>query len=423
MQNSSSTLKFAGDVSIKEIQLNSLNGQVADITNQVISIEIYEDLFSPFISLSIVVRESLDYLNLFPFNGEEFVDLSIDTPSFNKPISGRFYVYKMTDRLYTKDREVVYTIKAISEEYYTDVNTKISKAYSGNLTDAAAMLLGNDGLKTKKKTNIEKTLNKTKLLCNFWSPTKCLNELATSAVSTTQSPSYLFFENREGFNFRSIDSMLNANTYQSFTKDNYSRTKREDGVDSVNDPAEDYKRILEVDIPVVNNYMDDVEGGRLKSRLISYDIVTKKYKVKDYSLKKDKIQQSLLNPAPSYSKYSKSNAAGSQFVMPRYYGNFTNFSDTTNYSIVQRRMSFFQNLNKFRINIEVYGRTDYTIGQVYDITLPKVAQIIKGDTETRDAMLSGRYLVAAISHTINKENHICKMELIKNSVLVDLNRA
>ena len=423
MQNTSSSLKFAGDVSIKELQLNSLNGQVADIINQVISIEIYEDLFSPFISLSIVLRESLDYLNLFPFNGEEFIDLKIDTPSFDKPITGRFYVYKMTDRLYTKEREVVYTIKAISEEYYTDVNSKISKAYSGNITEAVASLLGNEGLKTKKKTNIEKTLNKTKLVSNFWSPTKCLNELATNSISTTKSPSYLFFENRQGFNFLSVDSMLTAKTYQSFTKDNFSRTTREDGVDSTQDPAEDYKRILEIEIPVVNNYMDDVEGGRLKSRLISYDILTKKYKVKDYSLKKDKIEQTLLNPAPSYSKYSKSNAAGSQFTMPRYHSNFTNYSDTSNYSIIQRRMSFFQNLNKFRINIEVFGRTDYTVGQIYDITLPKVAQILKQDNVTRDPMLSGRYIVSAISHTINKENHICKMELIKNSVLVDLNRA
>ena len=423
MENNSSSLKFAGDISIKEVQLNSLNGQVADVTNQIISIEIYEDLFSPFMSISIVLRESLDYLNLFPFNGEEFIDLTLDTPSFNKPITGRFYVYKMTDRLYTKEREVVYTIKAISEEYYTDANTKISKAFSGNITESVALLLGKEGLNTKKKTNIEKTSNKNKMVSNFWSPTKCLNELATTAVSNTQSPSFLFFENREGFNFRSIDAMLSAKTYQTFTKDNYSRTKRDDGVDSIKDPEADYSKIIEIEIPTVSNYMEDVESGRLKSRIVSHDILTKKYKVKDYSIKKDKIEQTLLNPAPAYSKYSKSNAAGSQFIMPRHYGNFTNFSDTTNYSTVQRRMSFFQNLNKFRINIEVFGRTDYTVGQIYDITLPKVAQILKEDSITRDAMLSGRYIVSAISHTINKENHICKMELIKNSVLVDLNKA
>ena len=421
MQNSTSTIRFAGDVSIKEIQLNSLNGQVANITNQVSSIEIYEDLFSPFMTLSIVVVESLDYLNLFPFVGEEYLDLDIETPSIGKPIKGRFYVYKMSDRVYTKERQVSYVIKAISEEFLTDVNTKISKAFSGNITESVSRLMGKEGLKTNKKTNIEKTINSTKIVSNYWTPVVCLNELAAGAMNLNHSPSYMFFENRNGLNFLSVDSLINQKTFQHFTKDNYTRSTRDDGVDSIKNPEEDYKRILEIDIPTVTNYIDETQGGRLKSRLITHDILTKKYTVKDYSIKKDPLPQTLLNPAPSYSKYSAANAAGAQLVMPKYYGNFNNFSDVTNTKVIQRRMSFFENLNKFKLNVTVYGRTDYTIGQVYDLTLPRTSPITKSDNENRDMMMSGRYLVTAISHMITRENHICNMELVKNSVLVNLN--
>lgn len=423
MQDTSSTVKFAGDVSIKEVQINSLNGRVANITNQVLSIEIYEDLFSPFISLSIVVQESLDYLNLFPFVGEEYIDFHVDTPSMNKPIKGRFYIYKIADRIYSKDRQVVYTIKAISEEYVTDINTKISKAFTGNIAESVARLLGKEGLNTKKQTNIEKPINTTKILSNYWSPIQCLNEFASSSLNGNKSPSYLFFENRQGLNFMSLDAMINTKSYQSFTKDNYSRSVRDDGVDSIKNIEEEYRKIIEVNIPIVTNYMDEVKSGRLKSRMITHDILTKKYTVKDYSIKKDPLPQSLLNPATSYSKYTAANAAGSQFTMPKYYGNFTNFADVTNSKIIQRRMSFFENLNKFKINITVNGRTDYTIGQVYDVTLPRISPITKTDNENRDLVLSGRYIVSAISHVINRTNHTCNMELIKNSVIFNLNDA
>ena len=83
-------------------------------------------------------------------------------------------------------------------------------------------------------------------------------------------------------------------------------------------------------------------------------------------------------------------------------------------------MSFFQGLNKYKVNIEVLGRTDYTVGQVVELYIPKATQITKEDPDPRDMILSGNYLVSAISHVINRENHTCNIELIKNSVLVNL---
>lgn len=422
MQDSSFALRFAGDVQIKEVQLNSLNGQVANVTGQVLSIEVYEDLFSPFITLSIVLQESVDYINLFPFVGEEFVDINIVTPTMDKPITGRFYIYKITDRDYTKEKEVVYTIKAVSEEFLTDANSKITKAFSGNIAEIAQKVLGKDGFNTKKKVHIEQTSNTTKFIANYWSPSKCLSYAATGSINASKSPTYLFYENRDGFNFRSIDELIKANTYHTFIKDNYTRTTESDGVDSVKDPKEDYKRIIDFSVPVLTDYMNDIQNGRMKSRMISHDLVTKKYTVKDYSIKNDKVPTTLLNPNPAYSKYSTSNAASTILFMPKHYGSHNNFTDVTNHKNYQKRLSFFQNLNKYKANMQVLGRTDYTVGQVVDVYIPKATQLTKQDQDPRDQILSGRYLVSAISHSITKTNHTCNLEIIKNSVLTDLSK-
>ena len=416
-----SALRFAGDVQLNEIKLRSLNGQVANVAAQIVSIEIYEDIFSPFMTMSLVLRESVDYINLFPFVGEEFVDVDIVTPGLEKGIAGSFYVYKITDRIYTKDREVVYTIKAISEEWLTDSNRKLSQTFKGDCSEIAHKLMHKTGINTQKNIIIEKTANKTAFTSAFWTPTKCLNLLCTNSMNESQSASYLFYENRHGFNFRSIDELLKVASYSKFTKDNYTRSTTNDAnAASIRNLEEDFNRIIELDIPTLTDYMEDIQSGRLKSRIISHDLVTKQYHIKDFNIKKDtKNPPTLLNKNQSFSKYATANSVSTMIRMGKHFSNFNSYSDVTNYATVQQRLSFFQNLQKYKVNMQVFGRTDYTIGQVMELNIPRATQISKTDN-AQDEILSGRYLLSAVSHVITRENHTCNMELIKNSIITDL---
>ena len=79
---SSQQLRFAGDFSLNRVQIVTQKGFYQDITNQVISIQFFEDVFSPFITGKIVVKESLDLINLFPFVGEEYLELDVNTPTY-----------------------------------------------------------------------------------------------------------------------------------------------------------------------------------------------------------------------------------------------------------------------------------------------------------------------------------------------------
>lgn len=425
MQDQQAYLRFAGDVSLEEITLHTLNGQSANVTAQVISVEIYEDLFSPFMTLSIVLRESVDYINLFPFIGEEYLNIRISTPNIDKPIEGKFYIYKISDRQYTKDREVVYTVKGISEEYLYDANKKLSQTFKGNCGEIALSLFNKAGLNTRKTTFIEKTSNKTAFTAAFWCPTKCLSFLATNAMNESTSPTYLLYENRDGFNFRSIDELLKKASYHKFVKDNFTRSMIGDSsVAATKDPEQDFKRILELDIPVLTDYMEDIQSGRLKSRIISHDLVTKQYHIRDYSIRRDtEHPPTLLNPNPAFSQHVSTNSISTMIIMPRHFSNFSGFADVTNYDTIQRRMSFFQNLQKYKVTIQVLGRTDYTVGQVMELDIPRATQITKDQKDSpRDDILSGRYLLSGISHIITKERHTCNMELIKNSIIFDMSK-
>lgn len=412
-------LRVAGDVEIRDITIVSLNGQTANITNQVEMVQIYEDLFSNFINISVTVLEAVDYINLFPFCGEEYIDIDIDTPTLDKPIKGRFYVTKIDNYMRIAERQVAYILRAVSEEWFIDANTKINRPLKGNIGEIVTTLFSNDSIKTKKKLVLEPTVNKTKFIPNYWAPSKCINYLAKNAINAYNSPSYVFFENRNGFNFASLDTLAVQSVKHTFIKDNYTRTQALDS--TVIDINEDYKRIIEFKMPIISDYIANIDGGQIKSKMITHDMLTKKYQILDYSVKTDKFAPALLNKFPAYSKRALVSAAANVFYIPKYTANYTNFDDVTNSKSAQRRLSSLQTLKKYTMNIQVFGRTDYTVGSIAEVFIPKSTQISKED-DPKDLILSGKYLISAINHTIDRKSHICHMELIKNSLLVDLDK-
>ena len=62
-QTLNNKLRFAGDVSILEARLTSVaSGFNVDIQNMLVSVNIYEDMFSPFITGTIVVTAPIGAL-------------------------------------------------------------------------------------------------------------------------------------------------------------------------------------------------------------------------------------------------------------------------------------------------------------------------------------------------------------------------
>lgn len=419
------TIKFAGDVSIDKARIVTQRGLGQDIAAQVIAIQLYEDLFSPFLTGSLIIKESLDLVNLFPFVGEEYLELEISTPSLGREesnIKSKFYIYKLTDRELIGERSVVYQLHFISIEAIVDVNKKASRLYSGKISDVVKSIITDktDGLESGKKTIIEDTNNNIKYVSNFWSPIENITYLTEHAVNSNNTPSYVFFENREGFCFVSLETLYaSPGVYQEFVYDSYARDVQPDGKSYRNTP-QDFKRIISLSIPVGYDYIDRIRSGALASKAISYDVTKKKYVAKNYNVfdRHDKRQH--LNPYPINSKRTiyRNNAV----IIPqaRAYGNFTGFTDASGFNTVQERISLSKLAESNKLNITVLGRADYTVGQKVAVVLNKFEPIEKGDSDIVDKMFSGFYIVSAINHYINRESHECNMELIKDSSQVNL---
>ena len=421
---SSQVLRFAGDVTIDKVKIITAKGFYQDVGAQVINVQFYEDLFAPFITGSLILKDSLDLVNLFPFIGEEYLELEISTPTLDKNnIKGKYYIYKMTNREMSGDKSVVYQLHFISVEAVVDLNKKTSRVFGDKISKLIEPFIKDKtfGLESDKKVIIEDTLNNTKYISNYWTPIENIMYLADTAINTNRSPSYVFFENRDGFYFISLERLYTNAVFQDFVYDKYTRDDRPGG-GSVRNPEKDFKRILEISIPTAFDYMDRIRSGMLSSRQVSYDVTKKTYSAKNYNMFQRFEQQKHLNKYPINSDRSIFRASSRIINYPKNFGNFNGFGDVTNAKSNQERISLLKLAEANKINITVPGRCDYTVGQKIKLDLKRIEPLSKKDGDTTDKMFSGNYIIAAINHYVDREKHECYMEIIKESSMMDMNR-
>lgn len=421
---SGENLKFAGEVNIDKVRIITPTGFYQDIAAQVINIQVYEDLFSPFMTGSLIVKESLDLVNLFPFIGEEYLELEIRTPTLKENnIKGKFYIYKMSNRELLGDRSVIYQLHFISIEAIADVNKKISKTFSGKISDIVKTFVSDkiDGMESTKSVNTEPTINSIKYTSNFWTPTQNIMYLVDNAINVNKTPDYVFFENRDGFYFISLETLYSNNVFQEFTYDKYTRDDLPGG-GSVKNVQEDYKRIISISMPTGYDYIDRIRSGMLASKLITYDSTKKSYSTKNYNMFERFDKQKHLNKFPINS--NKSIFRNNSLIInePKAFGSQTGFGDVTNTKSIQERTSLLKLAEANKLEITVPGRTDYTVGQKIAVVLNKIEQTTEKDGDTTDRMFSGYYIIAAINHYIDREKHECVMEVIKESSQLDMNK-
>lgn len=417
--NPANTLRYAGDVNIEKVEIITPKGVYQNVRLQVIQIRIFEDLFSPFITGALVLKDSFDLQNILPLLGEEFLELKVTTPTLQKSIEGTFHIYKMNDKINVGDRAIGYELNFISKEAVVDTNRKVSKVFAGKISDIVPTFVRDpvDGLESTKKFNVETTRNTIKYVSTYWSPIKNLTFLSDNSISENQSPSYMFFENRDGFNFKAIESLYKQNIFQKFVMDKYSRDSFPQGGNALN-IMEDYKRVGEIDFVTSYDYMDRLSSGMYTSKLISYDSTKKTYTVKNFDIRNKFSKQTHLNENPLYTNKAISRSNAKHILFPRAFETFTSFGDTTNARVLQERLSFLKMAEAQKVVISVPGRCDYTVGQTVDLTLYKKQPMQKRDRldDLVDQVNSGKYLVSAINHQISTDGHTCYIELIKDSM-------
>jgi len=299
------------DFTLKSVVIYPLGSDVGQpITNLVNVFTYVESVLSPSIAGTLEVVDSVGVFQKLPIQGTEVVEISVITSQSEEPFDYRFRVWKVANR-YAKNQQQVYTVGLVSEEMLNNEAIRITKPVEGKPDEVAAKLLA-ESIGTGKTLFSEPALRKVKYMAVRQRPFDLITKVGKKGISTKAggsndtssagtktegnqeeakeakgSAGFLFWENRRGFNFFSVDSMCSP-------KDGDLRAKQYDvetwgpyveKMLNQDDDADDRFTIASSDFVSDLDIMTSLRMGKYSSRVIFFNHSTGEYTEYVYKLK------------------------------------------------------------------------------------------------------------------------------------------
>lgn len=433
-------LEYSGDLEIETLKLVSTTRQIVDLDDYLVELNIMEDIFNNFLYGQIQLSDSRNLISDLNIIGEEYLIIKLKTPSLDKYFEKTFRVYSVTDRQTIKDNNTqIYTLHFCSFEAIVDMNTPLYKPFKGKIAEVVEQIFLDflevprtyiiedpDTLKPSSYSTplyiLNETDNAVKFISPGWSPSKCINWLATRSIpKETKACDFLFWETLHGFYFGNIEKI-----YQDSKKNQLSRgTYFYYPANTVTPSDIIEKMFIAEDFQVykTTDYIKNYTEGYLASRVVSVDLLTKRYTVTDYDYLKefDKFNHLDDKVAPMFAEDTLRNPAAHVKFFPINTHLFSDFKD--NYTdkmpkIYGNRRSKLSELNNYIVNITVPGRFDMEAGAVIDFWYPDTEEQDDKSATGKDKRYAGSYLITAIRHKINLKRHMMIMEIVKDSLSV-----
>jgi hypothetical protein len=417
-----------------------------DIRLGTVSIDYYEDIFSPTITAKIRVVNTGDTIqapdkegnpdgekqsiyNGLPLRGGERVSLKIKgnttkNPGLDFATNEKDYLYvsSITDIVSESQRET-FLLHLTSREAITNETSRVGKKYPTSSTiDASVTDILKNYLKTEKIGTIDKTQNKYGFIGNLRKPFTVLVWLASKGVpaeiSGDATAGFVFYQTKEGFQFRSIDSLISQKpdeipTY-TYTQVNESGTTRDNDFAILNYKTERNQNLLE-----------KLRLGSYASYRIFYNPLTFEFTdpqkgtftTDDYISGVKNLGQKLELP-----KISNSSNIDLGHIPTRFLTQVLDIgtiekdvstdvnSDPFKYqsqAIMRYNMLFTQTLS-----IVVGSNTNLKAGDIIKCNFPKISNDGK---EEYDKEQSGLYMIKELCHHFDSDASYTSMKLIRDT--------
>ena len=445
-------LQRAGQVNIEQLKLVSSNNEVVDLTEFLVELNIYEDVFSSHLYGEVLLTDSRNLIDKLNIHGEEFLNVKLRTPSFDEKdiIEKTFRVFKISNREIVRDTNTQnFVLHFVSSELFYDILLPLFVPFEGNITDVVGEIFTNY-IATSRNFNIadsekeiteneratdliiiDEAKNKVKFVSPGWSPFKCINWLASKAIPKDGlARNFIFFESNKNFYFGTIENIF-RNSYEN---NNYigryyiaaSNIRDNDGKPNLN-----REMFLAKDVSMVEttDYIKNYTNGYLANRLIFLDVLNKEYELIDYDHIENYENQYHTSgkgeqAIPIFKQDSFRNSATNISFYPKNPKLFDDFPDNVSEvmkEVYGNRKSSLLELTNIKMNITVPGRTDVEVGRMLYFDYPSLGAKDPSDTESssQDKLYSGYYFITAIHHKVNKNEHTMTMEIVKDSLYVD----
>jgi len=404
-----------GDIEIKKFQIINWNGKNIqyDWTGLMTGMSLYEDIFSPTLMLDLDIMDTHNLISEYPLIGEETLLFDFVTPHQKEEIKLKMRCVKISNRQITGNKQT-YTMQFVSEEYYKDNMTRLSKAFTGS-ADSIIKTIMKEYVKSEKLMTFDTPGNLLKVVSPFWSPFKLISWLTSKSLSTDKfnESTFLFYENNKGYEFKPLYKLLEQAPVMEYKYVHESPVSRSDS-GQLDDIDLQYAKINRLNFFDVFDLFTKYGNGGMSKLTYSHDILFKSVDKITFHDKDDFAKTKHLGGNATYStkleipKYSRYD---NKTIFPFM---FNEISNDYGSFIQNRRISKLSQMEFMKLNIEVYGHTKVKVGDVIDLRFGKYTSDRKD--ENFDDFYDGKYLIVAIHHQIAAKQHKMTMQIIRESV-------
>jgi hypothetical protein len=424
-----------GEVQIVDVLLSKNAGtKQINLVLFTVEINIYEDIMRNGMYGTILIADAANIAGLFPITGAEMLKIAFKTPGMEEGFNDEFQVYSISDKIMLKDTGTQgYILHFVIPELMTDVQTPVWGTWSGYPLGIADMIFKTYFSDKKTLNRIGADAAEVTFTSPGWRPSKAINWLASRSVPFGQGdlPGALFFQSSKSYHLVNYSTLLRSSAdFGEYTYIPANLSGTTDG-NFVKDVQAEYFKIENMEVKETYNGLKNLHSGFYANRLLTLDIMKKSYEVTEYDHISSFQSRPKLNPFPSYPDILNRNPATVLTVYPQLsdmYGKPgerpPGVSMTVKGSLGAGRISAILELDNFKIEITVPGRTDIEVGRTIKLYVPDSSPRDEGDTSDRreDKVYSGRYLITAIRHKLTLQKHMMIMEIVKESTLQDYNK-
>jgi hypothetical protein len=414
----SQTYVRSDDIKISTLLLSNYDGSKNyDMSAQCIAFNIYEDIMFPVTRADFIIVDSVNILMGFPIIGEEYITAEFANPGIDITTSYTFQIKNVAQQHVVPGAKTrTYVLKCVSEEFITSAQQFVTTPYSGN-TDDIIRDVCQKYLQTQKSINIvDPTKGSHNNLVSRIRPLQLIDFYRKRAVSQLyKSSSYVFFENKRGFNFCTIEYLQDQLQNNVNDKIFFYDTAQLSDAKNMNS-----RSIISMQQIGQNDNTTKLAQGALHNQVKRFDLFTGKVATTIY---KNLEQQSNfkfatdkptgLNTTTFENDYG-SNPAKS-LLLPHSSHLPENFID----SVLGFKHSYISKLSQNIFRAYVFGDVGLTAGDIITVNVPSPVGSTSGSTDDVDNRLyAGNFLVSKVRHIVNNSSpnpktYYVALELIK----------
>ena len=463
----------ANDIEIRECLLLNYRGNFIDIRDIMLEFSMFHDLMDTNgIHCEIVFADANGIVEMMPIVGDETIVITFRTPSFQDFRKYFFRVYKVGERKKIEQRADAYVIYGAAQETINNHRNSVNKSFSGlngsgiitNIYENQLIARAADHRSVKIKTlTVEETNNNINLVFPGEKPYTAINQVSRESQSKsrpnlttinydiegnrtsveepieidvpTLSSNFVFYEDYNGWNFRTIDGLMNRE-YPDPDNEDSTRDYIEDfylvdasGEDKPKDGPKinDSQKISKVEFVKQFDSLQNLADGFYYHKVETIDPILKTFTTENFNYKNDYKDINHLEKKPSHlgtngkqHMFSANSIFGSDtgtskshYVISDTGGSYDTLSITTDNQLKNPRkiQDFIKydwvsrlQLNNIVLSVTIPGNTNIDVGQTIQLHLPQTTQM--PDYMTKLNLLYGKkFFVTALRHTLNKEEN------------------